>query len=738
MRLGPVFVSPLHGNDSNTGTISSPLKSLAVAMCVANSLGGRAIYIDTSGTNTTPLNAFPNTEIYGGYSSFSGGSTFSRTSQSDLWVYAPTAVMCANVGSRFRMEGLYIDAQRVPGWDQPLVAVALNDPAGAQISFLNSKIRVYGALAGANGLNGTQGSIGLAGNPGGNGGNTANPNSSVNGGSGGAGARFSGFNQRNGGNGGAGGRITGTTASGGFGGGNADVFSAGSYGSAGAGGSPGSDFSGQSAVQGGDGSSGSFQPFAAANGQTGNGLFDDATAGATGVAGSGGGGGGGGGASSRVFDYSSGGGGGGGGAGGAGGGGGQGGRAGQTVMAIAWLNGSGGTMDLRSSSIITGVGGKGGNGGDGAFGGTGGAGGAGGNGVSGSARGGRGGDGLWGQAGGAGAGARGGSSFGVVARALTAGQIDTAGASLTPSAGGAGGTGGKWQDILGNVGFAPNGLPGESAATKVLASFPTPGDLYTFDGNYVLATAARVVTKVGGIAVFTPSIMWRNGTASEGAIVGPASMTTPGSGTLMAISATTFRYFTAFRTTPYEDSFTYFVKVPDGAGGFIEYPGVAKVSVVREARIVVNLGNWSGPAASSSMWTPVVEFKNRTDVALPATPVLSNGSSNAFLIPHGDARLRLKFGHWLGATADPVLSNDGISYTYTFNLLNGDIDFDNEVTILDYLILSGYYERSNTDADWNVVGSDGFRPSDADLDGDGTVSILDYLIVSGNYEIAGL
>jgi hypothetical protein len=59
---------------------------------------------------------------------------------------------------------------------------------------------------------------------------------------------------------------------------------------------------------------------------------------------------------------------------------------------------------------------------------------------------------------------------------------------------------------------------------------------------------------------------------------------------------------------------------------------------------------------------------------------------------------------------------------------NGDVDGDDIVSILDYLILSDKYETTNASFFW-----DG-RP---DLDGDGEVGILDYLILSARFDQEG-
>jgi hypothetical protein len=101
----------------------------------------------------------------------------------------------------------------------------------------------------------------------------------------------------------------------------------------------------------------------------------------------------------------------------------------------------------------------------------------------------------------------------------------------------------------------------------------------------------------------------------------------------------------------------------------------------------------------------------------------------------GAIRIRVKASHWLSRSLIMDFSNNVSGLN--FSLINGDVDGDNEVTILDYLVVSKYYEKTSEMSDWKSPDSDGIAPQDADVDGDGEISILDYLIVSGNYEKAG-
>ena len=70
----------------------------------------------------------------------------------------------------------------------------------------------------------------------------------------------------------------------------------------------------------------------------------------------------------------------------------------------------------------------------------------------------------------------------------------------------------------------------------------------------------------------------------------------------------------------------------------------------------------------------------------------------------------------------------------------GDIDNDNEVSILDYLALSAFLgqQRVTSIFAWTAFNATyGCSARDADIDGDDEVSILDYLILSANYGLQG-
>jgi hypothetical protein len=62
------------------------------------------------------------------------------------------------------------------------------------------------------------------------------------------------------------------------------------------------------------------------------------------------------------------------------------------------------------------------------------------------------------------------------------------------------------------------------------------------------------------------------------------------------------------------------------------------------------------------------------------------------------------------------------------SLLNGDVNGDNSVDLLDYFALSDAYGSSVGDPTFNA---------EADLNGDDSVDLLDYFILSDNYGLEG-
>jgi hypothetical protein len=131
---------------------------------------------------------------------------------------------------------------------------------------------------------------------------------------------------------------------------------------------------------------------------------------------------------------------------------------------------------------------------------------------------------------------------------------------------------------------------------------------------------------------------------------------------------------------------------------------------------------------------PVASFIYRDiETNIPAGRVQGSLTSNGtFNIPGptvpGTYRLYAKATHWLRAVKTVTTTSSGTPNVGNFSLKNGDIDGDNEVSILDYIALSQAFGSEPGFTSWNI---------NADLDGDLVISILDYLTLSTNFGLAG-
>jgi hypothetical protein len=102
----------------------------------------------------------------------------------------------------------------------------------------------------------------------------------------------------------------------------------------------------------------------------------------------------------------------------------------------------------------------------------------------------------------------------------------------------------------------------------------------------------------------------------------------------------------------------------------------------------------------------------------------------------GVCRVRFDADHYLSVLSSTVDTNVGQDF-YDATLLNGDVDDDNEVTILDYIHLSSNFGAESTNPNWLNLQPNGLTPQDADLDEDGEITILDYILLSTNYGLSG-
>lgn len=158
------------------------------------------------------------------------------------------------------------------------------------------------------------------------------------------------------------------------------------------------------------------------------------------------------------------------------------------------------------------------------------------------------------------------------------------------------------------------------------------------------------------------------------------------------------------------------------------------------------------------------EIPIKVEVRSPSGQVWATGSSTvmstgqfevnvtpANAVPNNTACVVwVKAGHWLAFSQPFSQFVNGVCRVGnppSFNTptvispTNGDVDGDNEVSILDYIALSNFFSftRATHLLLWAInFPAYGAAPRDADLDGDDEVSILDYIILSANYGLQGV
>lgn len=125
----------------------------------------------------------------------------------------------------------------------------------------------------------------------------------------------------------------------------------------------------------------------------------------------------------------------------------------------------------------------------------------------------------------------------------------------------------------------------------------------------------------------------------------------------------------------------------------------------------------------------VIKDGENNDVQTETINLEADGSfSFPTTLPDGTYRLLAKASHWLKrSVADVAISGGGVTID-PFSLINGDIDGDNNVGLLDYDAFSLAYDSFPGAENWNP---------EADLDGSDDVTLLDYDIFSENFDKAG-
>ncbi len=679
--VGPIFVASW-GNDVWPGSRFYPKKTLNAATIAAYVLGRSEIYISSETFTTGPTVVFPGQSLVSGFDSNWRRQTFLRatlapaTSLTSLGVLAPEV----RPGDHFLNFDINAPGGTAGSGESSIGFMAKWAIPGTPIAVWSRNRIVTG-----NGASGATGTTGANGTPGG------------------TGVFVGGFGDdgNSGGGGGGGERPVDPVAHAGFTG----LYNFEAYG--GAGGAPGTEshWNGYNGVDGTSGAHGlPAQPQSAE-------LVVNGISGSNGFSGRGGGGGGGSRdnnkSGSAYYSGSSGGGGGGGGSKGLGGGGGQ--AGGSSVGLLIQNSNSGYTGLLGYFDVVTangGQGGSGGHGGDGAIGGAGGPGDQHGD-AGHSGAGGRGGNGGSGAGGNGGGGGWSACVFnGGYGNPFIGTHTWSHGAGALGGPGGFGGSG-AGSGSAGPAGQAADVVTGQAAPTNIVFRAPA---LY---GTHLVAEALVNSTKNRLTPIVLPieRTFWL------------IFLTNPSHGTIK------------FFTNPYQPYFEYtptpgyvgYDTVTYGAQSGTAYiEGVACIYVSPSVPVHIDLGDWQGSPAAQNFQ---VEFTDPASGAVIRTETGSTDSSGngSIGVPNSalKANVRIKHSHWLSQVRPYDSANP---HTLQYNLINGDCDGDDSITVFDYSILSDSFDKA-----WGTSGYD----DRADLDGDFVVTVFDYSILSDHFDLSG-
>jgi len=175
---------------------------------------------------------------------------------------------------------------------------------------------------------------------------------------------------------------------------------------------------------------------------------------------------------------------------------------------------------------------------------------------------------------------------------------------------------------------------------------------------------------------------------------------------------------------------------PVGMFVLVDNVVVRKLDAASAVTGTVTFGDWTGAAPFATTGTFLWRKAGETATYAKLTTPIPAGALSITAPGAGEWDLYFPARRPFLGKSVRVMS-DGTPQTVVFDLINGDIDNDNSVTVFDYDKLSLYFDKSSVDADWSTADTDGVRPRDADLDGDLSVSVFDYDILSRNFDLTG-
>lgn len=164
--------------------------------------------------------------------------------------------------------------------------------------------------------------------------------------------------------------------------------------------------------------------------------------------------------------------------------------------------------------------------------------------------------------------------------------------------------------------------------------------------------------------------------------------------------------------------------------GYGKRNGVQRAFLLRPSAIVtgqVTLQDFDGDGAGYWAAIEVRDAANGQLLETQWTVLGANGTYSIQTNKVGNRYLVAKVWHWLAKKTSPMNLTTNWN-NVNFTLKNGDVDQDNEVSIMDYGILSAAFGSSPGSGNWSAP---------ADLNGDMGVDIGDYAILSMNFGMVG-
>jgi len=140
----------------------------------------------------------------------------------------------------------------------------------------------------------------------------------------------------------------------------------------------------------------------------------------------------------------------------------------------------------------------------------------------------------------------------------------------------------------------------------------------------------------------------------------------------------------------------------------------------------LNRPDWVGAATT----IPVELRDNVTGNVLETAnaTVSTDGTFSFTTLRSGVFQISVKGDRWLRRTVTNQSINGNGVVGLILNLVPGDTDGDNAVTVFDYDALSSAFDTSSGQAGFNAV---------CDFDGDGSVTVFDYDLLSANFDAQG-